>query len=245
MEAAAGSVKVHHKVKDLISSPHSPSVSSSWSTETHSSSRFSLIITQSTIHLDSPGVCSRVVPFRRLLEGSCLRRTRSVGSWSEKSVRDNLKKTKKNRFQPHKLFSCSLWGIWSSTSAHLAFAEGSYLLWTGGLTLLQPDAGTHLLAQPLILHSNHLGDEQGNKNASSSPPTVWRQFLISAALQWFPVSPAPPALWDVWTGTARPRRGRCSRLLGWSCPSAVLQCGSNPDRSEWPCHWEDGNHSGC
>lgn len=97
MEAAAGSVKVHHKVKDLISSPHSPSVSSSWSTETHSSSRFSLIITQSTIHLDSPGVCSRVVPFRRLLEGSCLRRTRSVGSWSEKSVRDNLKKNKKKQ----------------------------------------------------------------------------------------------------------------------------------------------------
>lgn len=89
-EAAAGSVKVRHKAKDLIPSPHSPSASSSWSTETHSSSRFSLIIIQTIINLDSSGVCWcwSVVPFRRPSEGSCLRRTRSVGSWSEKSVRN-------------------------------------------------------------------------------------------------------------------------------------------------------------
>lgn len=45
------------------------------------------------------------------------------------------------------------------THSHLAFAERSNLLCTGGVALLQLDAGTHLLTQPLVFHSNHLDRE--------------------------------------------------------------------------------------
>lgn len=43
--------------------------------------------------------------------------------------------------------------------SYLAFAECSYLFCAGGLAIFQSDAGTHLLAQPVILHSNHLGKQ--------------------------------------------------------------------------------------
>lgn len=46
-------------------------------------------------------------------------------------------------------------------SSYLAFAESSYLFCTGTLTLLQLDASTNLLAQPLIFHSNHLKAREG------------------------------------------------------------------------------------
>lgn len=60
-------------------------------------------------------------------------------------------------------------------------------------------------------------------------------FLIVAALQWFWVSPAPPVLWGVWREIALSQRGRCSPLLGWSCPLSALQCGNILDCSDWPC----------
>lgn len=44
----------------------------------------------------------------------------------------------------------------SEAVSHLAFTEGFYLLWTGGLAVFQSDAGAHLLSHPLVFHTNHL-----------------------------------------------------------------------------------------
>lgn len=124
--------------------------------------------------------------------------------------------------------------------AHLALAVSSYLLCAGGLAFLQPDASTHLLPQPLIFHSHHLGNRHSHETcflttggmASVRILAVWR---LSASLQWFWVSPARPVLCGGWGETALSQRGRCSPLHGWSCPSSALQCGNILDCSDWQC----------
>ena len=45
-------------------------------------------------------------------------------------------------------------------ATYLPLAEGSDFLHTRRLAVLQLDAGTHLLAQPLIFHSYHLGNQR-------------------------------------------------------------------------------------
>lgn len=72
------------------------------------------------------------------------------------------------------------------TCTHLSFAERSYLLCAGCLVLPQPDAGTHLLTQPLIFHSHDLGYNRGRqgKKKDVAFACLESMSLTSAALQW-------------------------------------------------------------
>lgn len=96
--------------------------------------------------------------------GSCRQRARSVESWSEKS-KEGTNRTKNSPQAVQMCFDCENGNLSAvNIYSHLAFAVSSYLLCTGGVAFLQHDAGTHLLPQPLIFHSNHLGNKPFSEN---------------------------------------------------------------------------------
>lgn len=145
------------------------------------------------------------------LSGDCQREAvyKDHVVWDLK-VRNLVEESKYLRTKPTMFADVFLFRASYVTCPHLAFTESLNLLCTRGLAVLQTDTGAHLLAQPLIFHSNHLQNKQGRCCCLQFPDYV--KFTLAMFS-----NDSPNCLWT-------PRYEQVHPLLLFACSTFQKVC---------------------